>query len=168
MRAIVLTISDKGSQGLREDTAGPAVCKLLEGAGYSVVETKILPDEREDIKNELLHIAEGSRAELVITVGGTGFAPRDVTPEATLDVVEKLCPGIPEAMRLASAQKTKRAMLSRAQAGIRKRTLIINVPGSEKAARENLEAVLPGIGHGLDMLLERRNDCASQPDIQAL
>jgi molybdenum cofactor synthesis domain-containing protein len=158
--ATVLTISDKGSQGLRVDTAGPAVQAMLEGAGFTVTDTAILPDEIELIKGALIQAADVRRANLVVTVGGTGFAPRDVTPEATIAVCERMTPGIPEAMRAESLKITKRAMLSRAQAGLRGQTLIVNLPGSEKAARENLAAVLDGLAHGLDMLLERKNKCA--------
>jgi molybdenum cofactor synthesis domain-containing protein len=166
--AIVLTISDKGSQGLREDTAGPAVRQMLEGAGFTVTGIEILPDEIDVIKAVLIRAADKQRTNLVVTVGGTGFAPRDVTPEATLAVCERMTPGIPEAMRAESLKITKRAMLSRASAGIRGQTLIVNLPGSEKAARENLAAVLDGLSHGLDMLLEKRNECAAQPDIQKM
>jgi molybdenum cofactor synthesis domain-containing protein len=160
--AIVLTISDKGSQGLREDTAGPAVKQMLQGAGFTVTELKILPDEIDLITAALIRAADEQKANLVVTVGGTGFAPRDVTPEATLAVCERMTPGIPETMRAESLKITKRAMLSRAMAGIRGRTLIVNLPGSEKAAKENLAAVLDGLLHGLDMLLEKRSECASE------
>ena len=161
--AIVLTISDKGAQGLREDTAGPAVCQMLEGAGFTVTDRAILPDEIELIKKALVQAADVQHANLVVTVGGTGFAPRDVTPEATIAVCDRMTPGIPEAMRAESLKITTRAMLSRAQAGIRGQTLIVNLPGSEKAARENLAAVVDGLQHGLNMLLERKNECASEP-----
>jgi molybdenum cofactor synthesis domain-containing protein len=166
--AIVLTISDKGSQGLREDTAGPAVGDMLRGAGFSVVGSNIIPDELDLIKAALIEAADVSKVNLVATTGGTGFSPRDVTPEATLAVCGRRAPGIPEAMRLESLKVTKRAMLSRAEAGIRGATLIINLPGSEKAARENLGAALPALAHGLDMLLQTRGDCASQEDVQKL
>jgi molybdenum cofactor synthesis domain-containing protein len=160
--ATVLTISDKGSVGLREDTAGPAACALLEGAGFTVNSVAILPDEAEQISAALIHAADIERVNLVLTVGGTGFAPRDVTPEATVAVCERMTPGLAEAMRMESLKVTKRAMLSRATAGIRGKTLIVNLPGSEKAARDNLLAVLDALPHGLDMLLETRADCASQ------
>ena len=163
MTAAVLTISDKGSQGLREDRSGPAVASMLQEAGWRVVHRAILPDEYEEIRRELLDCC-GRRLCLVVTTGGTGFSKRDVTPEATLAVVERLTPGIPEAMRYASMQVTNRAMLSRAAAGIRKGTLIVNLPGSPKAARENLEAVLPALAHGLEMLSGRPADCAKLTD----
>jgi molybdenum cofactor synthesis domain-containing protein len=166
--ALVLTISDKGSQGLREDTAGPAVWTLLEGAGFTVLGISILPDDAALIQAALIDAADETKVNLVLTVGGTGFSPRDVTPEATAAVCERMVPGIGEAMRMESLKITRRAMLSRAAAGIRGRTLIVNLPGSEKGARENLQAVLDSLTHGLDMLLETRNECASQPDIQKI
>jgi molybdenum cofactor synthesis domain-containing protein len=166
--ALVLTISDKGSRGERVDTAGPAVQRALEDAGFFVSEIIIVPDDADAIKRELTAAADIKRVNLVLTAGGTGFSPRDITPEATLEVCERVTPGIPEAMRAASMAVTKRAMLTRAAAGIRKQTLIINLPGSEKGALENLAAVLPALGHGLDMLLQTRSECASQSDIQKI
>ena len=135
------------------------MASLLEAAGYQVVETALVPDEQPDIEAALIRLC--GQAALVVTTGGTGFSPRDVTPEATLAVCERLTPGIPEAMRAASLAITPRAMLSRAAAGIRGGTLIINLPGSPKAARENLEAVLPALEHGLKMLLGGPADCTS-------
>lgn len=162
--AAVLTISDKGSKGERKDTSGPAICKMLEDAGYQVVYQNILPDEMEQIQAELIQCADVLHASLVLTTGGTGFSPRDITPEATLAVVEREARGIPEAMRAASMQITPRGCLSRSVAGIRGGTLIINLPGSEKAAKENLAAVLPAIGHGLEMLASAGSaDCAAVP-----
>lgn len=162
--AAVLTISDKGSRGERKDTSGPAICKMLEDAGYQVVYQNILPDELEQIQAELIQCADVLHASLVLTTGGTGFSPRDITPEATLAVVERETRGIPEAMRAASMQITPRGCLSRSVAGIRGGTLIINLPGSEKAAKENLAAVLPAIGHGLEMLASVGSaDCAAVP-----
>ncbi|GMO50781.1 MAG: MogA/MoaB family molybdenum cofactor biosynthesis protein [Treponemataceae bacterium] len=166
--ALIVTVSDKGARGEREDTAGPAIKLMLEGAGFSAQGIVIVPDETELIKAALIEAADERRVNLVVTAGGTGFSPRDVTPEATLAVCERQAPGIPEAMRQESLKTTKRAMLTRAAAGIRGRTLIINLPGSEKGAKENLAAVLPALGHGLDMLLETRNECASQPDVQRI
>ena len=161
--AAVLTVSDRSFAGERPDTAGPLVAQLLEEAGYQVVCTAIVPDVQPQIESLLKDTADRQVAQLLVTTGGTGFAPRDVTPEATLAVCQRLTPGIPEAMRYASMQVTNRAMLSRAQAGIRGGTLIINLPGSPKAARENLEAVLPALRHGLEMLSGRRADCAKLP-----
>lgn len=155
--AAVLTVSDRSARGERPDEAGPLVVSLLETAGYRVVETALIPDEQPEIEAALIRLA--GQAALVVTTGGTGFSPRDVTPEATLAVCERLTPGIPEAMRAASLAITPRAMLSRAAAGIRGGTLIVNLPGSPKAARENLEAVLPTLEHGLKMLLGGPTDC---------
>ena len=150
--AAVITVSDKGARGERVDTSGPAVRGMLEEAGYEVVYTSIIPDEREQIQEELIRCADEKKIALVMTTGGTGFSQRDVTPEATLAVVERETRGIPEAMRWASLQITPRGCLSRSAAGIRGKTLIVNLPGSEKAARENLAAVLDPIGHGMEML----------------
>ena len=162
--AAVVTISDRCFQGLRPDEGGPLVVKILTDAGYAVAETVLVPDEQPEIETALRRLADEGRYPLIVTTGGTGFAPRDVTPEATLAVCERLTPGIPEAMRYASLQVTPRAMLSRAQAGIRGRSLIVNLPGSPKAARENLEAVLPTLAHGLEMLSGRLADCAKLRD----
>ena len=158
--AAIITVSDKGSQGLREDTGGPLVGTLLTAAGYSIAYKAMVPDEQGEIERELVHAADDLDIALVITTGGTGFSPRDVTPEATLAVCHRYAPGIPEAMRLASMKVTSRAMLSRAQAGIRGRTLIVNLPGSPKAIRENLAAVLPTLAHGLDVLRGPSRECA--------
>lgn len=150
--AAVITVSDKGSRGERVDTSGPAVRKILEGAGFDVIYTSIIPDERSQIREELIRCADEKNIALVITTGGTGFSQRDITPEATLDVVERETRGIPEAMRWASLQITPRGCLSRSAAGIRGKTLIVNLPGSEKAAKENLTAVIDALCHGMDML----------------
>ena len=160
----VLTVSDRSFRGERPDAGGPLVAELLKNAGYEVVWTGIVPDEQTQIEEQLRQVADSGTVQLLVTTGGTGFAPRDVTPEATIAVCNRLTPGIPEAMRSASMQVTARAMLSRAQAGIRKGTLILNLPGSPKAAKENLEAVLPAIGHGLEMLSGRPADCAKLAD----
>ena len=124
----------------------------------------LLPDGLEPLRGQLIRLCDQRQPDLILTTGGTGFSPRDVTPEATLAVCDRLTPGIPEAMRYASMQVTNRAMLSRAAAGIRKGTLIVNLPGSPKAARENLEAVLPALAHGLEMLSGRPADCAGLTD----
>ncbi len=160
--AAVLTVSDRSAQGQRPDAAGPLVAELLHTAGYAIQKTAIVPDEQSQIEATLRSLADENGIALIVTTGGTGFAPRDVTPEATLAVCDRLCPGIPEAMRYASLKITPRAMLSRAQAGIRKGTLIVNLPGSPKAALENLEAVLPTLSHGLQMLSGVQADCAAQ------
>jgi molybdenum cofactor synthesis domain-containing protein len=157
-RAAVITVSDKGSSGERKDESGPIVQAMLEEAGYSVVLYEILPDERAQLAERLAGICDRNEAELIVTTGGTGFSPRDRTPEATLDVAERQVPGIPEAMRACGMAKTSRAMLSRAVSALRGRTLIVNLPGSPKAARENLECVLPSLEHGLDILTGRTGD----------
>jgi molybdenum cofactor synthesis domain-containing protein len=159
--AAVITVSDKGFRGEREDTSGPALCGMLKEQGWDVVYTALVPDEKELIQKELLFCADEKRVALALTTGGTGFSPRDITPEATLAVVERPTPGIPEAMRAESLKITPRGCLSRSAAGIRGRTLIINLPGSEKAAKENLNAVLSAVAHGLDMLASSGSaDCA--------
>jgi len=163
-RAAVLTVSDRSFRGERPDTGGPLVVEILKNAGYEIALTAIVPDEQAQIEEKLRQIADSGDVQLLVTTGGTGFAPRDVTPEATLAVCDRMAPGIPEAMRYASMQVTSRAMLSRAQAGIRGRTLIINLPGSPKAAKENLEAVLPVLSHGLEILSGRPADCAKLTD----
>ena len=164
--AAVITISDKGFRGERVDTSGPSLVRMLEAEGYRVVHTAMLPDERELIQQELIRCADERQIALVLTTGGTGFSPRDVTPEATLAVIERATPGIPEAMRAESMRITPRGCLSRETAGIRGRTLIVNLPGSEKASRENLNAVLGSIGHGLDMLCSQGSaDCAAPPSV---
>ncbi len=150
--AAVITVSDKGARGERVDTSGPAVRHMLEEAGFEVVHTAVVPDEKERIAEELLRCADEKRIHLVMTTGGTGFSQRDVTPEATLGVIERETRGIPEAMRWASLQITPRGCLSRGVAGIRGKTLIVNLPGSEKAAKENLAAVLDALLHGMEML----------------
>ena len=158
--AAVITISDKGSQGLRKDTSGPAVCELLRADGWNVVYTTVIPDDQETIQNTLIHCADDLGVCLAATTGGTGFSKRDVTPEATKAVIERETPGIPEAMRAESMRITPRGCLSREAAGIRGETLILNCPGSEKAARECLGAVLPTLRHGVEMLRGWGGECA--------
>lgn len=161
--AAVITISDKGARGERVDTSGPALCALLESKGWKIEYTCIIPDELEQIKSELIKCSDELRINLVLTTGGTGFSPRDVTPEATIAVIERETRGIPEAMRLESLKITPRGCLSRSAAGIRGNTLIVNLPGSEKAAKENLLAVIDSVGHGLEMLLGSGSaDCAAE------
>lgn len=160
--AAVLTVSDRGFRGERRDESGPAVRAILEEAGWEVVHTAILPDEREEIQAALEDCADRLGVNLVLTTGGTGFSPRDVTPEATLAAADREARGIPEAMRAESMRITPRGCLSRSAAGIRGRTLMVNLPGSEKAARENLLAVLGALGHGVEMLLSAGSaDCAA-------
>ena len=162
-KASVITISDKGFRGEREDTAGPLAASMLKEAGYEIIAQTIVPDEQPLIEAELRRHADELGSNLILTSGGTGFSKRDVTPEATIAVCERLAPGIPEAMRAYCLNITNRAMLSRAQAGLYHDALIVNLPGSPKAVRENLEPVLPTLEHGLCMLLGTKNECASQP-----
>jgi molybdenum cofactor synthesis domain-containing protein len=158
-QAVVLTMSDRCLRGEATDTAGPAVADLLTRTGLHVYETAILPDERAELGERLRHYSAGHSIDLVLAVGGTGFAPRDVTPEAVRDVAERLTPGLDEAMRAASLARTPHAMLSRAVSGIRGSTLIVSLPGSERAAIENLQAVLPALAHGLAKLRGDPSDC---------
>ena len=149
--ATVITVSDRASRGEYADRSGPAVAELLKEAGYSVVSTIIIPDEKNKIIETLLE-ASDQGVSLIVTTGGTGFAPRDITPEATRAVLERECPGVAEYMRMKSAEITPRAILSRGVAGIRGTSLIVNLPGSPKGAVENLGFVLPHLAHGLDTL----------------
>lgn len=161
--AAVITVSDKGYQGKREDTSGPALVRILEEKGFSVIYTAIVPDEADLIRRELLVCADEKKAALVLTTGGTGFSPRDITPEVTLEVIERQTPGLPEAMRAESMKITPKGCLSRSVAGIRKRTLILNLPGSRKASTENIGAVIDPVMHGLDMLYSQGSaDCGSE------
>jgi len=150
--ASVITVSDNCYEGTREDLSGPAVSVMLANAGYSVDYTSTVPDEQDMIEHELIKCSDEMDIALIVTTGGTGFSQRDVTPEATEAVCTKMTPGIPEAMRAQSLKITNRAILARQQAGIRGESLIINLPGSVKAAQENLAAVLPALDHGLEML----------------
>lgn len=160
--ASVITLSDKGSQGLREDNSGPAVGELLSQAGYEIVSSEILPDDRDTICEVLSRLS--GKVDLIVTTGGTGLSPRDVTPEATLSVIERRVPGIPEAMRAAGMAKTQRAMLSRAEAGILRETLIVNLPGSRKAATESLEAVINTLGHAIEKIQGSIEDCGVEDE----
>lgn len=159
--AAVVTISDRGSRGERADGSGPRIEAILKGYGYEIVHREVIPDEAEQIERTLIRLADELDVALAVTTGGTGFSPRDVTPEATERVCERMAPGIPEAMRAASMKVTPRGMLSRAAAGIRGRTLIVNLPGSPKAAAENLEAVAGTLEHGLEMLRGGPADCGA-------
>ena len=158
--AMVITISDRCAQGQREDASGPLLVQLLQRAGYTVTGTAIVPDEYDVICHALRQAALANTA-LILTTGGTGFSPRDITPEATAAVCQRMAPGIGEAIRAASLRITPRGMLSRATAGLLDRSLIVNLPGSPKAAQENLEAVLPSLAHGLEMLRGGQADCAT-------
>ena len=158
-RVAVITSSDKGYRGEREDLSGPAVKEIMEAAGYEVVSVDVLPDDRGMLGSRMAEIADLGLAELILTTGGTGFSQRDVTPEATEDVIERRVPGIPEAMRAFSMTITKRAMLSRAVSAIRHRTLIINLPGSPKAVEESLGFVLDTLPHALGLLRGTDGEC---------
>jgi molybdopterin adenylyltransferase len=154
MRFGILTISDRSSRGERPDASGPALAEVIAARGWQVVHTDIIPDEFEVIKSRLSAWADRKDLDVLLTSGGTGFAPRDVTPEATRAVLERLTPGLDEAMRAASLNVTPHAMLSRAVSGIRKQTLIVNLPGSPKAALENLQTILPVLEHAVQLLRE--------------
>jgi molybdenum cofactor synthesis domain-containing protein len=156
----IITVSDRSSKGLREDLSGPAIRQWALEKGYTVTKEIIVPDEYENIKNALLDFSN-SAIDLIVTTGGTGFAPRDVTPEATLAVIEKQAPGFAEVMRMKSYQVTSHAMLSRAVSGIRKKSLIINLPGSPKAVRENLGFMEDAIPHAIELLQSKVTDCGS-------
>jgi molybdenum cofactor synthesis domain-containing protein len=160
IRAAVLTISDKGSRGERLDTSGPAVQTLLGQAGITVAHSEIIPDEQDCIVSRLTACCDEMRCDLIVTTGGTGVGPRDVTPEATRIVIERELPGFGEAMRMESLKITPHAVISRALAGIRKQCLIINLPGSPKAARENLHTVLPALAHAIAKIQGDPSDCA--------
>ena len=157
--AAVITVSDNCFDGVREDLGGPVVQEVLRLGGYNVEFVSVVPDEQDIIESELIKCTDEFDIALVVTTGGTGFSQRDVTPEATISVCTKMTPGIPEVMRAESMKVTNRAMLARQQAGIRDESLIINLPGSTKAARESLMAVLPAIEHGLDILRGEKQDC---------
>jgi molybdenum cofactor synthesis domain-containing protein len=158
IRASILTVSDRGAAGEREDTSGPAIREMLSGF-CDIVAYRIVPDEIDEIRDALISLSEN--ANLIITTGGTGVSPRDVTPEATRAVIDREVPGVAEAMRHESMKKTPYAMISRAIAGIRGSTLIINLPGSEKAARENLAVLLPALPHAVEKIMGSTEECGS-------
>ena len=166
--AAVITVSDKGAAGLREDTSGPALCAELENRGWEIIHRGIVPDDTETIRAQLIRCADELGVCLVLTTGGTGFSARDITPEATLDIIQRRTPGIPEAMRAESMRITPRGMLSRSEAGIRGGTLIINLPGSKKAALECLGAISESLQHGIDMLVGADAECASKGRVLAV
>lgn len=160
LTAAVITLSDKGSKGKREDKSGPVIVKMLEEAGYEIIESNILPDEQKLLENELIRLSDQRQVNLILTTGGTGFSERDRTPEATMTVATRLAPGIAEAIRAGSMKITKRAMLSRETSVIRNKTLIVNLPGSPKAVAESLELVIDQLDHGIKILLGRTGECA--------
>jgi molybdopterin adenylyltransferase len=159
IRVAVLTLSDKGYRGERKDTSGPFIERLMKKVKAKVVSYDILPDEKKLIKKKLISLCE--KADLILTTGGTGLSPRDVTPEATREVITREIPGIPEAMRDAGLKKTPHAMISRAVAGVRNKTLIVNLPGSPAAVKENLQVILPALPHALDKIRGSKKECGS-------
>jgi molybdopterin adenylyltransferase len=152
LRVAVLTVSDRSSRGERADASGPALVEMIHQNEWTLVSTRIVPDEMLEIQSALIAWSDQNKVDLILTTGGTGFAPRDITPEATLAVIQRAAPGLAEAMRQASLSITPHAMLSRAVAGIRNRTLIVNLPGSPKAAVENLNTILPVLPHAVELL----------------
>lgn len=157
----IITASDKGSKGEREDKSGLVISQIVEKRGYNVKKHAVLADDLDLIASEMIHMSDELKLDLILTTGGTGLSKRDVTPEATLRVIDKLVPGIPEAMRSFSLNLTKRAMLSRATSGIRKDTsLIINLPGSPKAVEETLSYIIDSVHHGLEIMTGRDSECA--------
>ena len=148
----ILTLSDRSSRGERADSSGPELARLIQAQGWSVAKQEVLPDDESAIRDTLINWSDSSEMDVLLTTGGTGFSPRDVTPEATRAVIERDAPGLAEAMRAASLAITPHAMLSRIVTGIRKRTLIINLPGSPKGAVENLEIVIPVLPHAVQLL----------------
>ncbi len=157
----ILTLSDRSSRGEREDASGPALAALIRAENWSVAKELILPDDESTIRSTLLEWADGGEVDVILTTGGTGFALRDVAPEATRAIIQREAPGLVEAMRTESLKKTKHAMLSRAMAGIRGRTLIVNLPGSPKGAVENLQTILPVLPHAVQLLTDDPNSDAS-------
>lgn len=158
----IITVSDKGSRGERVDKSGPTIEEMIKQVGGRVEKYVIVPDEKHEIKEAIIDMSDKLRLNIILTTGGTGFSQRDVTPEATLEVIERHVPGIPEAMRARSLLITPKAMLSRAQAGIRKQTLIINLPGSPKGVRENLEVIIPALKHGIEILTGQASECGGK------
>jgi len=158
IKVAILTLSDKGSKGQREDTSGPAIEKLISKIDAEIVHSEILPDEKSLIKKKLMSLCK--KADLILTTGGTGVSPRDVTPDATREVIQYEIPGMAEAMRAEGLKKTPYAMISRAVAGVRGETLIINLPGSPKAVEENLAVVLPVLSHVIEKIKGSTEDCA--------
>ena len=160
--ACIITVSDKGSQGKREDLSGPAIAEMLAGAAIVVKHTIIIPDEIDQIQKSIINFADVEKVDLILTTGGTGVSPRDLTPDATLEVIDKEVSGMAEAMRHQSMMVTPHAMISRAVAGIRGKCLIINLPGSPKGAKENLAVVLPALKHANEKIKGDDSECASE------
>jgi molybdenum cofactor synthesis domain-containing protein len=162
IRTAIITLSDKGSIGERVDESGPVIREMLSGTGAVIDHYEVLPDDAAQLIGVLTRLAESGTIDLILTTGGTGVAPRDVTPEATRAVIDRELPGIAEAMRAESLKKTPHAMISRAIAGIRKKTLIVNLPGSPKAVRENLAVILPALPHAIEKIKGDPSDCGSR------
>jgi len=161
-KVAILTISDRGSTGEREDSSGPLIQEMVKGLPAAVVHYEIIPDEKEKIIEALKKSSDRLQADLILTTGGTGLSPRDVTPDATLEVIEKEVPGFAEAMRAESLKKTPHAMISRAIVGIRGSSLIVNLPGSPKSVKENLSVILPALPHALFKLKGDPSECAQE------
>ena len=161
LKVAVITASDKGYRGEREDRSGKYIIDYFREKGWEITEYSILPDEKEVIKNKLIDICDGKKANLILTTGGTGFSPRDITPEATMEIIEKEAPGFSEIIRIEGQKKTPRAILSRAVSGIRKSTLIINLPGSIKGVKDSLDLIYRPLPHGIDIITGRDSDCGS-------
>jgi len=161
-KVVILTISDRGSRGERKDSSGPLIREMVKNLPAEVIHYEIIPDEKERIEEALKRSADQLGADLILTTGGTGLSPRDVTPEATLEVIEKDVPGFSEAMRAESLKKTPHAMISRAVCGIRGSTLIVNLPGSPKSVKENLTVILPALPHALSKLKGDPSECAQE------
>jgi len=157
----IITISDKGSQGKREDLSGPAIAEMLAGAAIEIKSTLIIPDEKDEIKKAIVDFSDVKKLDLILTTGGTGVSPRDLTPDATLEVIDKQIPGMAEAMRHQSMLITPHAMISRAVAGICGKSMILNLPGSPKSVRENLAVVLPALKHAIEKIKGDDSECAS-------
>jgi len=155
----IITVSDRSSQGVREDSSGPAIAAVLAGIAIDVRQTLIIPDEKDKIKEAIVKWADIDNLDLIITTGGTGVSPRDLTPDATLEVIDRQLPGMAEAMRHQSMQITPYAMISRAIAGIRGRALIVNLPGSPKGAKENLNVILPALKHAIEKIKGDTAEC---------
>ena len=159
-QAAVITLSDQGAAGMREDKSGPVIAERLRQNGYEVIEQLLLPDDRARLEKELIRLCDQRQPDLILTTGGTGFSARDITPEATLAVAERQVPGIAEAIRTESMRITKRAMLSRAVSVIRGKTLIVNLPGSPKAVKESLEYIIDPLAHGIEIMTGEAGNCA--------
>lgn len=159
-RVGIITSSDKGSKGEREDLSGKVISDILEKKGYTIERYIILPDDEDELAREMIYMSDELKLDLILTTGGTGFSRRDVTPEATIKICDRMAPGISEAIRYYSLNITPRAMLSRAVSGVRKDTLIINLPGSPKAVKESLEYIIDSVYHGLEILLGKTGECS--------